>query len=53
MTPAELSLCLDDNIEEERPPMGGAAMSAVEIEEYARRWRALTPQERLTKIREG
>lgn len=54
LTPAELLLALDaDDGKTQRVPMGGANMSAGEIEAYARAWRAMTPRQRLSRTRES
>ena len=53
MTPAELALALDDDIEKTRPPHGGADMSVAEVEAYAKAWRSLTPRQRLERAKEA
>jgi hypothetical protein len=52
LTPSELALALDDDLETRRAPHGGGAMSPAELEAYARAWRAMTPAERLARARE-
>lgn len=53
MTPAELALALDDDLETPRPPHGGDSMQPHEVEAYARAWRAMTPRDRLERARRG
>lgn len=53
LTPSELLLALDKPDPEKHVPHGGRNMSAAEIEEYARAWRAMTPKQRLERARRG
>lgn len=55
MTLAEIALALDQNIEEldKRPPAGGVEINSAtgSAAEYARKWRSLTPQQRIERKR--
>ena len=51
MTTAEIALALDAEDESPRAPHGGQIMDAAELEEYARKWRAMTPRQRLERAR--
>lgn len=53
LTETELVLALDDDLESKRDPAGGKVMGAVDVVEYARRWRSQTLRERLKRARDG
>lgn len=51
LTLAEVSLALDADDDEARPIGGGRQLATHEVEEYARRWRSMTPRERIAHAR--